>query len=197
MRRGEVAGLRRQDVDLDAGTVVPARPRIVIDGQAAESETKTEAGHRPRALDPVALGALRARVAQWEQERAEFGHTTDLLFCWPDGGRIHPDSITDWFQQHARAAGLPVIRLHDVRHSYATAALRSGVHPKVVSERLGHASVAFTLRVYSHVIPGMDAQAAGLVAGVILGPPGGPVREFVRPDGSSPLVNGETEEVER
>lgn len=169
MRRGEVVGLRREDVDLDAGTVVPSVPRVVVDGQAAESETKTEAGERPRALDPVTLAALRAHIERWEGERAEFGHTNDLLFCWPDGSQIHPDTVTDWFQNHARAAGLPVIRLHDVRHSYASAALKSGVHPKVVSERLGHADVGFTLRTYSHVIPGMDAAAATLVADLILG----------------------------
>ena len=73
----------------------------------------------------------------------------------------------------ARAAGLPPIRLHDVRHSYATAALAAGIPAKVVSERLGHAPIAITLDVYSHVIPGMDAQAANAVASLIL-------------DGSSP-----------
>ena len=71
----------------------------------------------------------------------------------------------------ARAAGLPPIRLHDVRHSYATAALAAGVPAKVVSERLGHANIAITLDVYSHVIPGMDAQAANAVASLILDDP--------------------------
>jgi integrase len=68
----------------------------------------------------------------------------------------------------ARAAGLPPIRLHDVRHSYATAALAAGVPAKVVSERLGHANIAITMDVYSHVIPGMDAQAANAMASLIL-----------------------------
>lgn len=193
MRRGEVAGLRREDVDLDTGTVIPQRPRIVVDGQTAESDPKTEAGRRPRALDPVTLAALRAHIRRWEGERTLTGHTNDLLFCWPDGSHIHPDSVTDWFQGHARTLGLPVIRLHDVRHSYATAALKSGVHPKVVSERLGHADVGFTLRAYSHVIPGMDAAAAGLVAGVILGPTEddreGDVHPDVHPEDASPLEN--------
>ncbi|WP_239394739.1 site-specific integrase [Frankia sp. CiP3] len=168
MRRGEVVGLRREDVDLDAGTIVPAIPRVVVDGKTEESETKTESGRRPRALDPLTLAALRDHIVVWQDNRELFGHSNDLLFCWPDGSHIHPDTVTDWFQAHARAAGLPVIRLHDVRHSYATAALKAGVHPKVVSERLGHADVGFTLRTYSHVIPGMDAAAASLVAGLIL-----------------------------
>ena len=67
------------------------------------------------------------------------------------------------------AAGLPRIRLHDVRHSYATAALASGTSPKIVSERLGHANAAFTMQTYMHVIPGMDAAAADEVAALILG----------------------------
>ncbi len=195
MRRGEVVGLRRQDVDLDTGTVIPHRPRIVVDGQAAASDPKTEAGRRPRTLDPVTLAALRTHVRRWEDERILTGHTNDLLFCWPNGTHIHPDSVTDWFQGHARTIGLPVIRLHDVRHSYATAALTSGVHPKVVSERLGHADVGFTLRTYSHVIPGMDAAAAGLVAGVILGPseedPRDDVHRDVHPEDGSPLHDEE------
>jgi integrase len=93
------------------------------------------------------------------------------VFTRPDGAPIHPDLITDWFRRLARAAGLPPIRLHDVRHSYATAALAAGVPAKVVSERLGHATIAITLDVYSHVIPGMDAQAAKAVASLILGEP--------------------------
>jgi integrase len=71
--------------------------------------------------------------------------------------------------QHTRAAGLPRIRLHDVRHSYATAALAAGVPPKVISQRLGHATIAITMDTYSHVIPGLDEQAAETVARLILG----------------------------
>lgn len=67
------------------------------------------------------------------------------MFTRADGSPIHPDLITDWFRRLARAAGLPPIRLHDVRHSYATAALAAGVPAKVISERLGHATIAITL----------------------------------------------------
>jgi integrase len=80
------------------------------------------------------------------------------LAGWPP---IHPERFTRWFEQHARAAGLPRIRLHDARHSHATAALAAGVPAKVVSERLGHATIAITVDTYSHVLPGLDAQAAG------------------------------------
>jgi Phage integrase family len=85
----------------------------------------------------------------------------------PDGSPIHPQRISAWFLQHTRAAGLPRIRLHDVRHSYASAALAAGVPPKVISQRLGHATIA--MDTYSHVIPGLDEQAAETVARLILG----------------------------
>jgi integrase len=92
-----------------------------------------------------------------------------LVFTWLDGRPIHPERFSRWFEQHARAAGLPKIRLHDVRHSYATAALAAGVPAKVISERLGHANIAITMDTYSHVLPGLDAEAADTVARLILG----------------------------
>ena len=82
---------------------------------------------------------------------------------------MHPERFSDWFRQRVRAAGLPRIRLHDVRHGYATAALAAGVLAKVVSERLGHANIVVTMDTYSHVLPGLDAEAAGTVARLILG----------------------------
>ena len=155
-----------------------------------ESEPKTRMGKRSLALDPATLAALREHKARQGQERAEVGPAwmdSGLVFTRPDGSPIHPDLITNWFRRLARKAGLPPIRLHDVRHSYATAALAAGIPAKVVSERLGHATIAITLDVYSHVIPGMDAQAANAVASLILGDP----TEAKGPDRSPgpPLTN--------
>ena len=167
LRRGELAGLRRDGVDLERGRISTSLTRVVVDGHAEDSDTKTERSTRSVALDPVTADALRRYVRLWDLERAEFEHTGTVLFCWPDGRPIHPETISDWFAGHAIAAELPPIRLHDVRHSYATAALRAGVPVKVVSERLGHASVAFTQQVYMHVIPGMDEEGAQLAAAAI------------------------------
>jgi integrase len=169
LRRGELAGLWRDGVDLEHGRIANSRTRVVVGGRAEDSDTKTESGRRSVALDPVTLEALRSYIRLWDIERAEFQHEGSVLFCWPDGRPIHPETISDWFARHSIAAELPPIRLHDVRHSYATAALRAGVPVKVVSERLGHASVAFTQQVYMHVIPGMDAEGARLAAAAILG----------------------------
>jgi hypothetical protein len=104
----------------------------------------------------------------WDKERDALGQDIQLLFAWPNGQPIHPDIITALFHKHCVAAGLPRIRLHDVRHSYASAALKAGIPPKVISERLGHSAVAFTLQTYAHVIPGMDQDAADAVARLIM-----------------------------
>ena len=144
---------------------------MVVDHQVHDSAPKTERARRRLALDPATLAALQAhRQRQAEDRQAVGGRYRDqgYVFTWPDGRPLHPENIANWFEQHTRAAGLPRIRLHDVRHSYATAALKAGISAKVISERLGHASVAFTLQTYSHVIPGMDKDAAATVADLIL-----------------------------
>jgi integrase len=174
MRRGEVAGLRWVDVDLDAGRVSPRRPRVVVNHEVLVSEPKTAKGRRSIALDPATVAALRDH-GRWQlEERLAVGpgwEDSGLVFTWPDGRPLHPERFSKWFEQHTRAAGLLRIRLHDVRHSYATAALAAGIPAKIVSERLGHANIAITMDTYSHVLPGLDEQAAGTVAQLILGKP--------------------------
>jgi integrase len=172
MRRGEVAGLRWTDVDLDAGRASPRRPRVVVNYEVHVSEPKTAKGWRSLALDPATVAALREHRARQAEQRLAVGprwHDAGLVFTWPDGRAIHPQRFSNWFEQHTRAAGLPRIRLHDVRHSYASAALAAGIPAKVVSERLGHANSAITMDTYSHVLPGLDEHAAGTVARLILG----------------------------
>ena len=117
----------------------------MVAGRAEESGTKTRSGERFLALDPDTADALREYVVTWGRERELLGQSTQLLFVWPDGRPLYPDTITALFHKHCAKGGLPRIRLHDVRHSYATAALKAGVSPKIVSERLGHATAAFTL----------------------------------------------------
>jgi integrase len=172
MRRGELAGLRWVDLDLDAGRASPRRPRVVVNYAVEVSEPKTARGRRSVALDALTVAALREHKERQAEDRAVVGpgwQDSGLVFTRPDGAPIHPDLISDWFGRLAREAGLPKIRLHDVRHSYASAALAAGIPAKIVSERLGHATVQITLDTYSHVLPGLDAQAAETVARLILG----------------------------
>ncbi len=123
------------------------------------------------ALDALTVAALREHKERQAEDRAVVGpgwQGSGLVFTRPDGAPIHPDLISDWFERLAREAGLPKIRLHDVRHSYASAALAAGIPAKVVSERLGHATIGITLDTYSHVLPGLDERAASIVADLIL-----------------------------
>ncbi len=88
------------------------------------------------------------------------GKHNDHVFTIGDGQPVHPHSISQPFERISRRAGLPVIRFHDLRHSHATLLIKQGIPVKVVSERLGHATTAFTIETYQHVLPGMQSDAA-------------------------------------
>lgn len=174
LRRGELLGLRWADLDLDAGRAAIRQTIVSVDYRIEFSTPKTARGRRVVALDEGTVGALRGhRKTQAEQRIAFGGHYEDqgLIFARPDGSPIHPQVFSDRFDRLIEATGLPRIRFHDLRHTHATLALAAGVHPKVVSERLGHSTVAFTLDVYSHVIPGMQEDAAQKVAALVFASP--------------------------
>lgn len=106
------------------------------------------------------------------QERVALGirpNDDSLVFADPDGSPIHPDLYSQTFDRLAAASDVPRIRLHDLRHTHATILLKEGVPAKVVSERLGHANVAFTMSVYQHILPGMQADAAHTFARTVFG----------------------------
>jgi len=117
--------------------------------------------------------ALRRHRAQQAAERLAWGAgytDSGLIFTTEDGRAIHPEMFSGMFGRLAARAGLPAIRLHDLRHSTASILLARGVHPKVVSELLGHATIALTLDTYSHVIPSLQEEAAGVMAAAVLDP---------------------------
>lgn len=171
MRRGEVLGVRWQDVDLDQGRLSISQTLVAVGRDVHFSEPKTARGRRMIALDPHTTRSLRAHRERQMFERAVAGRYVDhdLVFAEADGSPLSPDAFSEAFWRHAASANLPRIRFHDLRHTHATMALAAGVHPKVVSERLGHASVAFTLDTYSHAIPAMQETAADLVASLVFG----------------------------
>jgi integrase len=171
LRRGEVAGLRWSDIDIDAARLSVNRSRVVVNHMVIETTPKSKRT-RQLALDPGTLAALRAHRSRQAQERLAWGpgyEAIDLVFTWENGTPLHPSIISRTFARHAAAAGLPEIRLHDLRHSYASAALSAGVGLKVMQERLGHSSVSITGDIYSHVSREVDQAAANKVASVILG----------------------------
>ena len=156
-------GLRWRDVNLDAGRLAVRRALLSVAYEIVESDAKTDRSERVVDLDARTVKVLREHQARQHDERDSIGsgyRDSGLVFAKIDGSPIHPESFSQAFERKARSAGVPRIRLHDLRHTHATLLLQAGVPPKVVSERLGHATVAFTMQVYAHVIPGMQADAA-------------------------------------
>lgn len=173
LRRGEALGLRWRDVDLDAGSATVQQTVIVVAHVAQLGSPKTTAGARTLDLDSATVAALREHRRRQLEERMLVGRgwrDNDLVFPGPAGELAHPERVSQRFDDRVAAHGLPRITLHGLRHTWATLALRAGVHPRVVQERLGHSTIAITLGVYSHVQVGMGREAAELVAGLIDGP---------------------------
>jgi integrase len=172
IRRCELAGARRELLNLDVGTLAIEGTRVSVDGKVVESDGKTENARRVLALDPFTLAALRSHVEMLERERDEFGPDYEdhgLLFCWETGRPPHPDTITRRFKKLAASAGLPEIDLHDVRHSYATAGRDAKIDWKALSKRIGHSDVAFTMRQYVQTDLEADRQVANMLAELIIG----------------------------
>ena len=164
MRRGEILGLRWSDVDLSAGTVTIRSTRIRYATTVATSTPKTARGNRTIAIGPATVAALKAWKRTQNEDRLLMGagwqNRDGLVVTVADGTAPNPEAFSNLFQDLTKRAGIRIIRLHDLRHSYATAALAAGVPVKVLSQRLGHADITVTLKVYAHVLPGDDEDAA-------------------------------------
>jgi integrase len=169
-RRGEALGLRWEDLDVEAATITIRRALVALGAEVVVSEPKTQRGRRTIALDPTTLGELKAHAARQADEQSSCGTWRDsgYIFTTEDGGPLDPHRTSKAFERHLRAAALPRIPLHGLRHTYATLALSSGVNPRIVSGRLGHSTVALTLDIYSHVLPQADQDAAERVAALIV-----------------------------
>ena len=174
MRRGEVLGLRWQDVDLKNGMLSIRQSLQQTKEGTSFKQPKTQKSRRMVALPPSVVEELRRhQAAQTDQRQLMEGgyQNHDLVVAHPDGCPFSPGGLTHAFADLIAGTGLPRVRLHDLRHSHATHLFREGVHPKIVSERLGHATVGITLDVYSHVLPGMQAEAALRIDAALRRPP--------------------------
>lgn len=173
MRRGELLGLRWRDVDLDGAALSVQQTWVRdVDGLAFGAP-KTAKGRRRIALDAETVATLRTHKRAQATDRIRAGSLwkdNDLAFAREDGSPIDPDVVSQLFERLATRSGLPRIRFHDIRHTHASLLLAAGVHAKVVSERLGHASVTITLDTYSHVLPGLQEDAADRLAAAISRP---------------------------
>ena len=169
MRRGEVLGLRWSDIDLDAATLSIRRSVSCTGYRVHTTPTKTRTSRRAIDLDQRTVAVLR----DWQhQQLAELGPavTDAAVFTRQDGRPVHPLTLSQTVDRLQRAAGVPPIRMHDLRHTHATLMLKHGVPLKVVSERLGHSTPAFTMAVYQHVLPGMQRDAANTFARLVAQP---------------------------
>jgi integrase len=173
LRRGELLGLRWRNVDLDQARIAVRESLVPVAGELTFTTPKTAKGRRSVAVDPGTITAIREHRKLQIEERLKAGpvyQDNDLVFATEDGSPLPPDRLRWAFERIIRQAGVPRIRLHDLRHTHATLALAAGVHPKVVSERLGHSTVSMTLDTYSHAIPALEEEAAATVAALIFGP---------------------------
>lgn len=170
MRRSELAGVDRDLLDLDAATLTIADTRVVVNGYTIESDGKTESGVRTISLDGDTVALLGSYLMLLDKEREAFGAgypTHGKLMRYEDGRPLHADTITRRFNRLVDLAGVRRIRLHDIRHTYATLSLDSGITPKIVSDRIGHSDLSVTFQVYGHRSTGQDREAAELVAALI------------------------------
>jgi integrase len=170
LRRGEIVALRWRNVDLERGQLSVVASTEQTDAGCREKEPKSGRG-RTVALAPLMVEELRGhRLRQAEGLLALGVRLTDdhHVVAREDGQALQPRSLTHAFVKFVRQHGLQ-IRLHDLRHTHATHMLASGVHPKIAQERLGHSSVGITLDLYSHVLPGMQAEAVARVDAALHG----------------------------
>lgn len=167
MRRGEILGLRWQDLDFDSRKLAVRQTVVSVAYEIQLSAPKTAKGRRSIPLDAGTLTELAAHRRAQDRERKLVGigyEDNDLVFAREDGRPIHPDLFSQIFDRTVAKLDVPRIRFHDLRHTHATLGLAAGVSPKVMSGRLGHATVAFTQDVYVHAMPEREQEAADIVA---------------------------------
>ncbi len=165
MRRGEILGLRWSDLDQDLTVAHVRRTLQTTKAGPVLDEPKTRRSRRAVALPSFLRPYLLRQTADQESRRKRLGaawQETDAVVDSGDGSPLSPDALSAAWPRFLAKAELPHVRFHDLRHAHATLMLLQGIHPKIVSERLGHASIGITLDTYSHVLPGMQGEAASV-----------------------------------
>ncbi|VVJ22673.1 Integrase [Amycolatopsis camponoti] len=170
LRRGEACGLPWWDVDLAAGSITITTAFVQVGWKAEFGEPKSEASGRTVALDSASVEVLRAQRRRQEALRQLAGADwveQGIVCTEPDGRPLQPAKLSDAFHVIAEAAGLPPVRLHDLRHGAATLMLAAGADLKVVQELLGHSSITITADTYTHVLPELAHQTAEAAASMV------------------------------
>ena len=181
LRRGEAAGLRWSDLDLDAGTLTVTGQLQQLGGRLVAGPPKSDAGRRVIALDKTTIAALREHRSRQQAERGAAGTRwaeTGYVFTTGTGKPVGPDRMTRLFAKLVAASGLPPVTLHGLRHGAATLALAAGADLKVVQDQLGHSTVVLTADTYTSVLPETARTAAEHTAALLF-----PVRRPPAADG--------------
>lgn len=174
LRRGEALGLRWSDLDLDAGRASIRQALTAVGYDLTFAPPKTPRSRRSVALDSETVSVLRSHRKRRLEARMRWGaawhdESGDLVFTKENGEPLHPDYVSKRFAKLVEASELPRIRLHDLRHTWATLGLQAGVPVRVVADMLGHSTPAFTMSVYQHSIPALEEEAAETVARLVSG----------------------------
>jgi integrase len=174
LREGELLAIRWSDVDLNGGSLNVTRTLQYVAGQGLLfREPKTSRSRRRVSLSHETVTVLSEHRKRQLERRLALGPAYEdqgLVFAGPTGKPIPPYSVSQRFATLVKVAGIGPLRFHDLRHTSATLMLSAGVHPKIVSERLGHSGVAITLDTYSHVLPGLQEEAANLLDAFLRAP---------------------------
>ena len=171
LRRGELLGLCWDCVDLDNGTISIERQLLVLkEGVVLDDGTKSKLSRRKVTLTDDGIKVLKDQKAKQDDNRKLLtggGYTdNNLVFSRDDGSFLDPREFTKRFQRNLEKAGLPKIRLHDLRHTHASLLLEKEIHPKIVQDRLGHSSIITTLDLYSHLSEGLQKKASESLKGL-------------------------------
>lgn len=172
MRRGELLGLRWQDIDMERRVLYIRQTVGSLHGRPEFKPPKTRSSRRMVPLQDAVIAALKEHRRRQNERRLELGEVWqdhDLVFAAANGGPINPDNVGRDFQRLVKLAGVPMIRIHDQRHTHVTLALQAGANIKAVSEAIGHADVAITLRTYTHVMPEQRIDVAEKVGAALFG----------------------------
>jgi integrase len=193
MRRGEVLGVRWADVELGAQRLTVNQTILNVAYEVTVGSPKTARSRRTIALDPETSRVLAAHKLRQAAERRALGDAyvdRGLVFAQENGDPVHPDLFSQTFRRSVRRLGLPVIRLHDLRHTHATMGLEAGIPVKIISTRLGHATTAFTQDIYMHSVPALEESAAEQIADLIFN---APTEEPAADDEEPPEGSGESQ----
>jgi integrase len=193
LRRGEAAGLRWRDIDLDTATILICQQLQQYAGHLALSRPKTASSERAVVLDHTTTGVMRRHRAAQQTEQAAAGpawHDTGYAFTTCHGDPVAPDWLTRHFRELSAAAGLPPVRLHDLRHGAASLALAAGADLRTIQDQLGHSSIVLTADTYISVLPDLARDTAEDTARLIIAaglrPPGTARVQRPYPNSSQP-----------